>query len=116
MSVESLEEWRKKLAESSTSQSQSTPNTGSEEAGPELTDDDMMSAFRVFVVLQSARMKPFTTKSDFARIAANEVAICASEGLISTAVKPGTYSNVWMITSEGMEQMEVLDEFLSTRH
>ena len=41
----------------------------------------------VFVVLQSARMKPFTTKSDFARMAANEVAICASEGLISTAVK-----------------------------
>lgn len=76
----------------------------------------MASAFRVFVVLQSARMKPFTTKSDFARIAANEVAICASEGLISTAVKPGTYSNVWMITSEGMEQMEALDDFLSTRH
>ena len=116
MSVLSLEEWRKKLAERSTSTSPSTPNTGSEAAGPELTDDDMASAFRVFVVLQSARMKPFTTKSDFARIAANEVAICASEGLISTAVKPGTYSNVWMITSEGMEQMEVLDEFLSTRH
>ena len=116
MSVLSLEEWRKKLAERSTSTSPSTPNTGSEPAGPELTDDDMASAFRVFVVLQSARMKPFTTKSDFARIAANEVAICASEGLISTAVKPGTYSNVWMITSEGMEQMEVLDEFLSTRH
>ena len=44
----------------------------------EHTDDDI-SAFRVFVVLE-ARMKPFTTKSDFARIAANEVAICASEG------------------------------------
>ena len=76
----------------------------------------MASAFRVFVVLQSARMKPFTTKSDFARIAANEVAICASEGLISTAVKPGTYSNVWMITVEGLEQMEAMNDVLSPRH
>lgn len=116
MSVESLEEWRKKLAESSTSQFQSTPNTRSEAAGQELTDEEYAAALRVFIVLQSARGKPFTTKSDFARLAANEVAICASEGLISTKVSDATYSNVWMITAEGMEQLEEMDSVLSVRH
>ena len=116
MSVESLEEWRKKLAERSTSQSPSTPNTASELAGQELTEEDLAAAMRVYLTLERARLAPFTTKSDFARMAANEVGICASEGLISTAVREGAYSNVWMITAEGIEQMEAMDDLFSVRH
>ena len=116
MSVESLEEWRKKLAERSASESPSTPNTGSEAAGLELTEDQLAATIRVFLVLQKARMAPFTTKSDFARMAANEVAICASEGLISNKIADTQYGNVWMITQEGMEQLEELDDYISTRH
>lgn len=71
---------------------------------------------RVYLVLQRSRVQPFTTKSDFARMAANEVGVCASEGLITTQVGEGRYSNVWMITAEGLKQMEALDDFLSVRH
>ena len=116
MSVESLEEWRKKLAERSASESQSTQNTELEAAGLELTEEDLAAAMRVYLTLERARVAPFTTKSDFARMAANEVGICASEGLISTAVREGTYSNVWMITADGIEQMEAMDDLFSVRH
>jgi hypothetical protein len=71
---------------------------------------------RIHLVLEKARVQPFTTKSDFARIAANEIGICASEGMISTQVSEGTYSNVWMITVEGLEQMEAMNDILSPRH
>lgn len=116
MSVESLEEWRKKLAERSTSQSPSMPNTVSGPAGQELTEEDFAAFMRVYIVLERARLQPFTTKSDFARMAANEIGICASEGMISTQVSEGKYSNVWMITVEGLEQMEAMNDVLSPRH
>jgi len=87
-----------------------------EAAGLELTEDQLAATIRVFLVLQKARMAPFTTKSDFARMAANEVAICASEGLISNKIADTQYGNVWMITQEGMEQLEELDDYISTRH
>ena len=116
MSVESLEEWRKKLAERSISTSPSTPNTGSELVGLELTEEDLEAFMRIHLVLEKARVQPFTTKSDFARIAANEIGICASEGMISTQVSEGTYSNVWMITVEGLEQMEAMNDILRPRH
>lgn len=117
MSVESLEKWRKKLAERSASESQSTQTTASDETGQTPTsEEEYAAAMRVYLVLQRSRLQPFTTKSDFARIAANEIGVCASEGLITTQVGEGRYSNVWMITAEGMEQMEALDDFLSVRH
>ena len=71
---------------------------------------------RVFLVLERSRIQPFTTKSDFARMAANEIGVCASEGLITTQVGEGRYSNVWMITVEGLEQMEAMNDVLSPRH
>ena len=71
----------------------------------------MAAAMRVYIVLEHAKVNPFTTKSDFARMAANEI-----EGLISTRVNDGQYSNVWMITREGLDQMEELASVLSSRH
>ena len=114
MSVESLEKWRKKLAERSASQSPSKPTSASEQTGPGPTDEaEYAAAMRVFLVLERSRIQPFTTKSDFARMAANEIGVCASEGLITTQVGEGRYSNVWMITADGLEQMEALDGYLN---
>ena len=87
MSVESLEEWRKKLAERSASQSPSKPTSASEQTGPGPTsEEEYAAAMRVFLVLERSRIQPFTTKSDFARMAANEIGVCASEGLITTQI------------------------------
>jgi len=57
-------------------------------------------------VVSLAREKPFTTKSDFARMAANEVAIAASEGLITTRINDEAFGNVWLITQQGMGFIE----------
>ena len=35
---------------------------------------------------------PFTTKSEFSRYAANEIALAASEGLISTRLDDGVFT------------------------
>lgn len=61
---------------------------------------------RVHLVVTLARTRPFTTKSDFARMAANEVAIAASEGLITTRVNDEAFGNVWIVTQAGMEFVE----------
>jgi hypothetical protein len=61
-------------------------------------------------VLQRAWRGGFSTKSDFARRYANEVAACASLGYITTKVKRLTYGNQWFITNLGLE---VLDECYS---
>ena len=117
MSVESLDEWRKKLAKRSTSQSQSTQTSASDQTGhPPIDEEEMAAAMRVYIVLERSKVNPFTTKSDFARMAANEIGVCASEGLISTKVNDGQYSNVWMITRDGLDQMEELASVLSSRH
>jgi phage-related protein len=64
----------------------------------------------VLCVLQRARVKPFTTKSDFARMAANEVALCASDGLITTRLDDNIVSNVWVVTQDGMVALEELTD------
>lgn len=117
MSVEYLDEWRKKRDEATASKSQSTQNTQSDELGPILIDDDEKKAIsNILVVLTRARLSPFTTKSDFARMAANEIALCASDGLITTKVAEGEYSNTWLITQDGFQAMEDLQNVLGLRH
>ena len=37
----------------------------------------------------------------------------SAQGLITTQVGEGRYSNVWMITADGLEQMEALDGYLN---
>jgi hypothetical protein len=66
----------------------------------------------VLDVLTHARAEPFTTKSDFARKAANAVALAASEGLITTRLNDTTYTNRWMVTIDGLEWMEGVNDVL----
>ena len=114
MSVISLEEWRKKQDDISASQSQLQQNTKSEEHGLIPTDEDELSAMAdIYGVLQHAKAHPFTTKSDFARMAATAIGLCATEGLINTRLRDGVYTNRWMITADGLEWMEGYDEVFS---
>lgn len=62
------------------------------------------------MVLAKARLEPYTTKSDFARRHATEIAIAASEGLISTRVNDGQFTNIWLITQDGLQFMEAIDD------
>jgi len=82
----------------------------SDELGQTPTDAEMHGMKAIYMVLAIARMKPFTTKSGMARDAATEVAMCASEGLMTTKLNETTYGNVWMITQHGLDYMEELED------
>lgn len=56
-------------------------------------------------VLFRAWTAPFRTKGDYARQAADVIAIAASQGYISTNVGDGVYGPVWLITSKGLERL-----------
>lgn len=53
-------------------------------------------------VLERAWRGGFTTKSNFAREKADEVAICASLGLISTKIQGTKFGTQWFITKQGI--------------
>jgi hypothetical protein len=53
-------------------------------------------------VLAKARTG-FSTKSDYARKEADQVACCASLGLITTQIKGSKFGNTWLITKHGLE-------------
>lgn len=57
----------------------------------------------IATVLEQAWQGGFKTKSNFARHMANEVAICASLGLISTKLQGTKFGTKWFITKTGME-------------
>ena len=116
MSVISLDEWRKKLADISTSQSQSTQNTAWEQPGQTPTDEEMQGLMAICAVVTMARVKPFTTKSDFARSYATEVAMAAVEGLITTKINETTFGNIWMVTQDGLGYIEEVEDVFSDRH
>lgn len=80
-----------------------------------IDEDELKVLMEIYTVLVHAKQSPFTTKSDFARMAANPVALCASEGLLSTQLNETTYTNKWMVTAEGLEWMEGMEDVLSTR-
>jgi hypothetical protein len=54
-------------------------------------------------VLWRAWRSGFSTKSDFARHMANEVAVAACLGLITTKISGKTFGNTWYITKKGLE-------------
>jgi len=112
MSVHSLEEWRKKRDERSTSKYQSPQNTASDERGQILTDEEAEHIAAVFTVVQAAKMKPYTTKSDFARTWATHVALAACEGLISTRLNDATFTNNWMVTADGLAYLSEVEDVL----
>ena len=107
-------EWRQKLGERSPSPAQSRQNTQSASPGQIHTKTKAEKAVLgiLFSVLLEARTRPFTTKSDFARMAATEIGLLASEGLMSTELSPGHFTNKWLVTEAGLEWMsEVSDVF-----
>jgi len=115
MSVTSLEEWRKKQEKLSASKSQSKQNTTWDELGVTPTDSadfssnmDQLIAF--WLVLDRAAREPFTVKSNFARQGAWYVAVCASRGLLTTELDYEIFGNRWLITEEGLDFKEALDE------
>lgn len=108
-----LSEWRQKLENSTASKSPSQPNTTSVEHGQtSINDDELHALMTIYLVVAKSRQEPFTTKSEFARYAANEIALCASEGFITTKVNEQTYGNVWMVTQLGLEYLKDLDDVL----
>lgn len=59
-------------------------------------------------VLERAWKRPFKTKSDFARLAADIVAMAASDGLLTTKIAAGLYGHSWQITPAGLARLWVL--------
>jgi len=112
MSVTSLCEWRKKQGDRSSSKSPLTQNTVSEKLGQTLTDEDSEHIAAVYAVIIRAKMNPFTTKSDFARTWASHVALAASEGFITTRVNDDKFSNVWMVTANGLDWVSEVEDVL----
>ena len=115
-SVIYLDEWREKLESISKSQYQSKQKLPSDQAGQLPTDDEMAGLVAVYVTLKRARTNPFTTKSDYARYGADIIALCASEGLISTKVNEDSFGNRWMITEDGIMWMRGFDDTFASRH
>lgn len=60
---------------------------------------------KVNVVLKRAWLIGFRTKSNFAREYADEVAIAASLGLISTKIGKELFDKTWHITRKGMDYL-----------
>ena len=98
MSVIDFEQWRKKLEKASPSRSklQQTmwldqtghkPTKNSPLSDIDLNREDIETLVAFVVVLDRAHLNPFTIQSNFAREAAQFVAICASEGLITVRLK-----------------------------
>lgn len=115
MSVTYLSDYLKKQAHLSESlNSQSLANTKSEKLGTTRTDfnwdDDLSHLIRFWTVLDKASREPFTVKSDFARAEAWYIAVCASQGLLTTEIDHELFGNKWMLTEGGDIFMENCDE------
>lgn len=87
-------------ANNSNSELLSLENTNSEKTGATLTD-----------VLKTAWASSFTTKSDFARINADLIAMAASDGFITTRVAAGLYGNRWHISAAGLRHYQSLTSY-----
>jgi hypothetical protein len=59
------------------------------------------TGLRLTDVLLCAWASPFSTKSDFARLAANLIAEAACRGLITTRTEAGDWGRYWRITPAG---------------
>lgn len=83
----------------------SLANTEPVTTGQKLTDIlEVLTDLRL--VVYEARLRPFTTQSDFARGSALAVALAASLGYISTLQDSRNFGNRWMITNRGMKFMD----------
>lgn len=64
----------------------------------------------LFPVLLAAWLGGFLTKSDLARVKADEVAAAASAGYITTSTGPDVYGRLWVITTKGLTIIENLNQ------
>lgn len=121
MSVISLNDVRKRLAKSSISKSPSKPNTATEKRGQIPTKKKKKHreeleaeavAHKLKAVLDEAWQGNFTTKSDFARVEADWVAMAASLGFITVLITMTQCSRFWMITEEGLVALDEINLIL----
>lgn len=49
---------------------------------------------------------PITTKSDYARLHADILAMLACEGMVTTREIGGDYGNRWRLTAKGLDRLE----------
>jgi hypothetical protein len=47
-------------------------------------------------------------------MAANEIGLCASDGLITTRISENAISNVWIITQDGLTAYQELSDVFSS--
>ena len=104
MSVISFEEARKQLEKGLNLNAQLTQNSVSELAGQQPTNEER----NAMLVLAEAHFKGFTTKSTFARKYADEIAMLACSGMISTHVGASAWSNLWKISAEGLSFLDYM--------
>lgn len=81
--------------------------------GLKLTKNQAIEVDRLiemYRVLDRAQRDPFKIKSNFARTHAFELAVCASEGFITTFTgEENVYSDQWGLTNSGVSFKENLD-------
>ena len=120
MSVISLKEWQKKLGKTLKSKSPSKPNLRLETTGqprinydedPDLTQEVLETLRNLFRLLQYTHRSPYLTKSRFARANAELIALCASEGYITTRIDNLRWGNLWCITDFGIEYLNELEVY-----
>jgi hypothetical protein len=56
-------------------------------------------------ILRRAWVNPFSTKSDYARLHANLIALAASRGYITTRLNRESYGTRWLITPGGLARV-----------
>lgn len=56
-------------------------------------------------VIEKAWKSPFKTKSDYARLNADVIAMAASDGYLTTRVAAGLYGRSWQITPAGLRHL-----------
>ena len=114
MSDISLEQWHKKLGLLSDLTSPQRQNIPWEELGLTLTEknDFLENLILLFVIIDRSWRKPFTVKSDFARIGALHVAIAASEGFITTQIDEDSWGKRWYVTLDGQDIHEEISRTL----
>jgi len=113
MSVIYLDGVREKQGKVSNSDSQSTQKPQLDKTGLQLTDEEMEELgpiVAIYSLLQRARVAPFTCKSDIARKAAEIIAVCACEGLLTTRLEDELYGNRWMVTEDGLIWMQGFED------
>lgn len=116
--VISLEEQRKKRGKRTASDAPSQRSMPSGELGEIPIDPDSdgspeLGLMMLYDVCREAMEKGITTKGDYARKAANAVAIAAVEGLITTKMTEVHYGNRWLLTEDGADFMVDLEDAYS---